>query len=376
MTHPVPIHNVANAVTGIAQTSVDMELAPRDPRHWPFFGSVLNYLDDRDRKGPPATVLPPNILLPWRQGSRAPYPRAGFWGASLGSRYDPTAVELEGAGLEDSATAGKDPYRAIPAASRFLFPSTERPEGVSLERFASRKDLLAELDQKRRLLAAAGDAEAVGFFQEAALKLADSTSFAAALDLAREPAALRDAYGRHVFGQAALAARRLIEAGSRVVTVLWDEYETTNSAWDVHLKLKQRMKDDLCPRFDQTFAALMDDLAAKGLLDETLVLVMTEHGRTPKPEGDDGRNHWSGVYSILMAGAGVAKGKVVGASDAIGGNVKDRPVDPKDILCTIYHLLGLDPHRVIFDKAGRPMPLVAGGQVVREALVNPASTSK
>lgn len=369
MTQPSPFHNVAMTVTGIASTSGDMELNPRDGRHWPFFGSALSYLAERDRKGLPPSALPDNVILPWRQSARSPQARAGFFAGSLGTRYDPTAIDFRGTGLSDSAMAEKDPYSAIARDSQFSFPSTALPEGMTLDRFQDRRGLLAQLDQKRRMLAATSESASVDFFQRAALQLCDSGELAGALDLDRESPATRDAYGWHLFGQSTLAARRMVEAGSRIVTVIWDEYTSQNSAWDCHGQLTRRMKNDLCPNFDQTYCALLDDLEARGLLDETLVLCLTEHGRTPKPEGaGDGRNHWSGVYSVLLAGAGVAKGCVVGESDSQAAFVKDRPISPNDLLSTIYHLLGLDPHRVIFDRAGRPMPLVAGGQIIPELL--------
>ena len=166
-----------------------------------------------------------------------------------------------------------------------------------------------------------------------------------------------------------MLARRLIEAGSRIVTVLWDEFAAVNSAWDTHNNQTHRLGRELCPGFDQTFAALYDDLAQRGLLDETLILCLTEHGRTPQAEGGgDGRNHWSGVYSIFLAGAGVAKGQIVGTSDRQGAFVQNRPISPKDILQTVYHLLGIDADRMIPDRQNRPIPLVDGGQVVPEIL--------
>ena len=190
-----------------------------------------------------------------------------------------------------------------------------------------------------------------------------------ALNLDREPATVRERYGNHLFGQSALLARRLVEAGSRIVTVLWDEFKANNSAWDTHNLQTHRLGRELCPGFDRAFAALLDDLEQRGLIDETLVLVLTEHGRTPLPEaGGDGRGHWSNVYSVMLAGAGVGRGQVVGSSDRQGGHVHSRPVSPKDILRTVYHLMGVDAERSIPDRQSRPIPLVDGGEVVPEIL--------
>jgi arylsulfatase A-like enzyme len=180
-----------------------------------------------------------------------------------------------------------------------------------------------------------------------------------------------------LFGQATLAARRLVEAGARIVTVFWDEYNLGNSAWDTHVFLVNRMRDELCPGFDRAFSALMQDLDERGLLSETLVCVMSEHGRTPRftdgtdgfgPQGGGGRDHWSRAYCNLFAGAGIREGAVIGKTDAQGGEPEERPVSPKDVLCTLYHLLGIDPHSTITGRDGRPLPLVEGGEVMRDLI--------
>src|SRR5207244_3748919 len=190
------------------------------------------------------------------------------------------------------------------------------------------------------------------------------------LDLNREPLALRDSYGMTLFGQAALAARRLVEAGSRFVTVFVDEYGLAGSGWDTHWDHYPRMKNELLPGLDRAYAGLIADLDSRGLLDETLVLCLSEHGRTPKLQNvpGGGRDHWSQAYSALFAGGGVARGRVVGRTDRQAGAVVERPVSPKDVLATVYHLLGIDPQTTLTDRGGRPLPLVGGGEVVREML--------
>jgi arylsulfatase A-like enzyme len=183
---------------------------------------------------------------------------------------------------------------------------------------------------------------------------------------------IRERYGMHLFGQATLAGRRLLEAGSTLVSVFWDEYGPANSAWDTHFRHYERLKDELLPGLDAALTALLTDLEDRGMLDDTLVLCLTEHGRTPKitlntPRGV-GREHWSNVYSTLLAGGGITRGNVIGVSDREGAFVKDNPISPKDVLCTIYHLLGVDPHTTVPDVTGRPYPLVAEGRVVTEML--------
>lgn len=370
MTQPGAFHNVAMAVTGIRNTSGEMELAPRDSKHWPFFGSALTYVEEAELRGNPSPI-PRNVILPWRQSANSPTQRAGFHSGFLNPRYDPTVIDFLGSADVDSAMARNDPYLSIRRDARFGFSAARFPEGVAIDRFQERGRLLEQLDQQRRLWERHPEPEAYDFFHRSARQICESHDVIRALDLSREPAALRDAYGWHLFGQATLTARRLIEAGTRIVTVIWDEYRTQNSGWDVHEKLTPRMRDNLCPQFDQTYSSLLDDLEARGLLDETLVLVLTEHGRTPRaqvsPRGDrDGRDHWGGAYNALLAGAGVARGCVLGRTDGQAAYVRDRPVGPKDLLSTIYHLVGHDPHRIIVDPRGRAMQLVDGGRIVSE----------
>jgi uncharacterized protein (DUF1501 family) len=175
-----------------------------------------------------------------------------------------------------------------------------------------------------------------------------------------------------LFGQATLAGRRLLEAGATLVTVIWDEIAIANSAWDTHFHHYERLSEELLPGLDRALSSLIVDLEERGMLDDTLVLCLTEHGRTPKlhDKGANGvgREHWSDVYSNVLAGAGIRGGSIIGSSDRQGGFVKDNPINPKDILCTIYHLLGIDAHQTIPDRFGRPMPIVSGGRVVEEML--------
>jgi uncharacterized protein (DUF1501 family) len=173
-----------------------------------------------------------------------------------------------------------------------------------------------------------------------------------------------------LFGQACLTARRLVEAGSRFVSVFWDEFGLAGSGWDTHWDHYPRLKEELMPGFDRAWYGLIRDLDERGLLDETLVLCLSEHGRTPKLQNNrgGGRDHWSQAYTCLFAGGGIARGRVVGKTDRLGGTVVDRPVSPKDVLATAYHLLGIDPTLTLTDRAGRPVPLVGDGGVVTEML--------
>lgn len=372
MSHPHPIHGVAYAVTGIDRVDIPMELNRHDTRHWPYFGSVLDYLDDQDRRTRLPDV-PRTVHLPWVQSTRsAPHQRAGLFAGFLGPRYNPVVAEFTGRTGDAATYRPGDPYGSVDPAGRFEIADTSLGAELTLDRLNTRLSLVAQLDQQQRHLESTGATASLDRNRQQALSVIASPRLRQALELQREPEAVRRKYGYHLFGQSALQARRLIESGARVVSVFWDEFGLSCGAWDTHEKQTERLSRELCPGFDQTFTALLDDLEQRGLIDETLVLCMTEHGRTPTAErrGDsvDGRGHWSEVYSIMMAGAGVAKGRVIGSSDARGAFPAERPVNPKDILHTVYHLLGVDAHRMIPDRLGRPLPLVSEGSVVREAL--------
>jgi uncharacterized protein (DUF1501 family) len=152
--------------------------------------------------------------------------------------------------------------------------------------------------------------------------------------------------------------------------VFWDEYGLADSGWDTHYQHYPRMKNELCPSFDRAFSGLIRDLESRGLLEETAVLCMSEHGRTPQLQSvkGGGRDHWSRAYSAIFAGGGFAAGRVIGKTDRIAGDVDELPVSPKDILATTYHLLGIDPGMMIHDRLGRPLPIAGEGKLVSEML--------
>jgi uncharacterized protein (DUF1501 family) len=237
---------------------------------------------------------------------------------------------------------------------------------VSSERMDARRSLLAQFDQVRSAIDESEPARLMNQYRQRAYSLLCSSTMRTALDVQRESPAMRERYGMTLFGQACLAARRLVEAGATFVSVYWDPFELFGgSCWDTHENHFPRLKEYLLPVFDETYSALIADLDARGMLDETLVLCFSEHGRTPridsKPQGG-GRHHWSRVYSAALAGGGIGRGKVVGRSDAQGGEVADTPVSPKDILATALHLLGIDPHSLVQDRLGRPLPIAGDGR--------------
>jgi hypothetical protein len=376
LNHPWNFHGMMWATTGIPESNVPIEESQRNSLHWPYVGSMHTYID-RQRRGPrPAGSVPDNVILPFLLSSRRP---AAFYarphGAFLGNAYDPLWTEFRGQATRSMvrrsfgpAAEIFDPYLGIAPDSRFeIAPEAELPPDITLDRLQQRRSLLEQFDRARRL---ADDSAAVRTMDRQsalAFSLVNSAQIRTALDLQREPRGLRDAYGMTLFGQATLQARRLVEAGCRFVTVIWDEFGQLNSGWDTHVDQRDRLRNDLLPGLDLAFSALIQDLEDRGLLDDTLVLVMSEMGRTPRLEGD-GRGHWGRAYTNFFAGGGMARGTVVGRTDNLGAVPTDRALSAKDVLATIYHLMGIDPHSTISDRFDRPMPLVPYGEVVREML--------
>jgi hypothetical protein len=376
MTHAYPEHGVAYAVTGIPTYTPALETRPRDAQHWPFIGSVVDYLEEK-RTANAAPELPRNVGLPWLLNSKTDLDvSAGPYAAFLGQSYDPVWVDFDGKGTriapkytEGQAKEFHDPFSSTVPEGRFFLPAGGKlPDDVPVERLNLRRSLLSQFDHVRSRVDAREQFLGFDRYQQMAFSLVTSAKMRQALDIGREPMPLRERYGMTLFGQACLAARRLVQAGSKFVTVFWDGYgQFSGCAWDTHANHYPRLKEYLLPGFDLAYAALINDLDSHGLLDETLVIWMSEHGRTPKidpkPTGA-GRHHWSRVYSAVLAGGGVARGAAVGSSDRLGGEVRDTPVSPKDILATAFYLLGIDPHTTVLDRLNRPMP-IAGSGVVR-----------
>jgi hypothetical protein len=264
---------------------------------------------------------------------------------------------------------GADPAREGP----FRVTTFDPPSDVSLDRIGSRRQLLAGLDRMRRSADASGSMEAMDEFQSRAWDLLMGPAARAAFDLDAEPAPVRERYGFlpefkaptpdrcgvPAWSQRFLLARRLVEAGVRLVTVdcRW---------WDTHVEGVETMRDGFLPRWDRAYSALIEDLEQRGLLSTTLVIAWGEFGRTPKLNERSGRDHWPNVFSAALAGGGVQGGRVVGASDAKGAYPAANPKSPQDVLATLYRHLGIDTARTHLDLAGRPHPILPFGEPIDE----------
>jgi len=323
-------------------------------KDWPSMGCVVQYLAHQAGLGG-AGELPAHIYLPNRMGHLQNYSskldRPGQYAGWLGRGFDPLATAIQ----KKSAT--DNPYFRPCSDDEldFRIPGTVPPEGLTLERVGQRTALLEQFDAQRGVLQQSRQVDAYDRFQQRALALVTSEKTRNALDIRQEKDSLRDRYGRHLFGQSTLLARRLVEAGTRFVTVGWDCID--GYSWDSHVHSND-VKDYLLPGFDQAFSALITDLDDRGLLDETLVIALGEMGRTPKPSGNWGRSHWSTLFPAVLAGGGIKRGYLYGQSDKDAAYAIEKPTKPEELAATVFHALGISPEARLYDAVGRPNPLV------------------
>jgi uncharacterized protein (DUF1501 family) len=235
------------------------------------------------------------------------------------------------------------------------------PEEVNRTRFQGRRQLQTVLDQQAEdFVRGAVTADMQGHY-ERAFRLLQSVAARRAFDLAAEPAKVRGRYGDHPFGQSCLLARRLVEGGVPLITVYWNAPHIDDlQHWDTHKNSFDRLQHHLLPHLDRGLTALLEDLASRGLLDETLVVWMGEFGRTPKLNKNAGRDHWGFCQSVLMAGAGVRGGQVYGRSDASAAYAAELPVSPDNLAATVFDTLGIPLNQEMHDAQGRPQPLCNG----------------
>jgi hypothetical protein len=329
------------------------------PRDWPSVGSVVEYVTQRGPGGLsreiPAYAVLPNSL--GRLQEMGQYPRPGEHAGWLGSAYNPLTTAVDKRSLTDN------PYwrDCTDEELTFQVAGQSSPLEIRTDRLRARGELLQRLDEARRALDA--DPRVVGFdrFRRRALGLVHSDRAYRALNIREEASTVRDRYGRHLFGQACLMARRLVEAGTRFVTVHYDCCD--GYSWDSHVH-SDDVRNHLLPTTDQAASALIEDLAQRGMLDETLVVMLGEMGRTPKANSRWGRDHWSTLFPALVAGGPVRGGTTYGASDAEAAYPTEHPVRPEDLAATLYQCLGIDPEIEVPDREGRPTRLIDGGRPI------------
>ncbi|MFN0055614.1 MAG: DUF1501 domain-containing protein [Planctomycetales bacterium] len=345
VSHPNSNHTpmIYYTLTGrpVDQPALDNDVRPPQRGDFPHLGSVLAHARPAVNALPVFVAIPEVAVRSSIRGEfqRARTPLRGGGAGFLGTRFDPLCVNGDPGTLE--AVPALAPPEQVPAA-RF-----ERRSALLslLEGGAAARGVAREYDELRRqavlLTGAAGRRESDLF------------------SLAGEPEPVRERYGRHRFGRAMLLARRLTGAGLPLVAIHFNEM-TVCDGWDTHSKNFEALQTELLPMVDESLSALLEDLAQRGRLDETLVVVMGEFGRTPKINPQAGRDHWGDCSSVLMAGGGLRTGQVIGASDKQGAYPLSEPIDPVDIHATIYHALGIDPNREIHDQFQRPWSICTG----------------
>jgi hypothetical protein len=332
-------------LTGVPHQPKNMENAPAGfPNNWPCLGAVVRHVKGDRASLPAAMRLPEEI---WNTGRIVwPGQDAGW----LGDAADPWLIHCD------------------PNQPDFQVSEITPPADIPPLRIDRRRRLFEAVNTHLQRL---GDSKQVSRWdglRQKAFELMRSPQARAAFELQQEPETVRERYGRNRFGQSVLLARRLVESGVSFVQVNWTRWDSDTSeapAWDTHAKNAERLKDALMPPMDLAYSALLQDLAERGLLDETLVVWMGEFGRTPRHNPRGGRDHWGHVFSVALAGGGIQGGRVVGVSDRQGGYPIEGRVEPQDIASTIFHCLGISPHHEIRDAAGRPFA-VSRGRVISE----------
>jgi hypothetical protein len=311
------------------------------PTDFPGVGCAVARFGRQPRDVPAYVALP--SVLHDGDGGEVPGQGPGF----LGQRHAPFLVNGD------------------PTRSDFSIDTLRLPGDVDGRRFRDRIGLQALLDQEGERLAWLPAGREMDEHYEQAFRLLQSPATRRALDLAAEPDRVRERYGRHHFGQSCLLARRLVEAGVPLVTVYWNAPHIDDlQHWDTHKDSFNRLQNHLLPHLDRGLTALLDDLAERGLLDETLVVWCGEFGRTPKLNKNAGRDHWGFCQSALLAGAGVRGGQVYGSSDASAAYAAELPVSPDDLAATVFHPLGIPLDQELRDAQGRPLPLCTGKPVL------------
>jgi hypothetical protein len=342
-THPSNQHEVGvyHTLTGKINNTLAVPRNRRNRRDFPTMGSVVSYLK-------PPGDLPTSVTIPRPIGHDGVV-YTGTYAGFLGPRHDPLELQAPAEVQERAAH------------------SLELPQGWDAHRLQSSVGLLKTLEQYDRMnQSGAHKVHGLGQFREQAFRMLTSPVAKEAFDLGKESDKLRDRYGRNEYGECFLLARRLVEAGVRLVTFVWYyvcKDGNVANVWDNHggtgslggLTGKQMLQANYClPPLDQGYSALLEDLSDRGLLDDTLVAMLGEFGRTPKINPNAGRDHWGACQSVALAGGGIRGGQVYGASDKSGAYPTDRPVRPEDLIATVYHALGISPEAMLYDQQNRP----------------------
>lgn len=360
VTHNYNSHNPLAMMTGFTGGKNQQLTAERtDP---PDIGAICQYLELGAPEMPGAVCLP--CYPGWGESSMYPgIRRPGPYGGYLGARYDPLFSVCK-------PTFKRKPnrkyYGTVRPYGEPQMPALDALPAMTAVRLDRRRSLLQQIDKEFQRGNRSRAADRMEKFQQRAFSMLCSSKTRDAFDLSREPAKLRDRYGRNLFGSSMLVARRLVESGVPFVSVHAENFLPDGSfTYDMHENNFAMLKDNNLPVLDRCFPALVADLEERGLLESTLVVVMGEMGRSPKVNAKAGRDHWPQCGFSLLTGGGVKAGTVYGATDRHAAYPKDHPVSPGDVVATIYDRLGIDPQMTVPDLAGRPIPIAHGGEPIR-----------
>ena len=352
--HTAAIYQIMTGYT-TDKVSPSGQLEPPDPKDFPNFGSQLV------RLRPSTEPMLPFVMLP-RPLQESNVVGKGGAAGFLGKAFDPYTLYPEGDDMD------------LNKMERLKTDDLKLPPEVFALRLQRRARLRESIEQAMPDMEKAVENYNLDGYYTRALDLIVSGRARNAFDLTQEAGAMRDRYGRNTFGQSCLLARRLIEAGTRVVEVIWPKVANSdNHSWDTHVDLTKRLKTQSGPLLDQGLSALISDLDQRGLLAETLVVAIGEFGRSPQKgvstsgntNSADGRDHWPYCYTAIMAGAGVKRGYVHGKSDKTGSSPAEDPVHPMEVLASIYHAFGIDPETIVYNHLKQPRELVKARAVTK-----------
>lgn len=361
--HLYNTHSPYNMLTGYSGPVIVDNVAKATDH--PCIGSVMRYVGRESRE------VPSFVWMPSHPGHSQSKYRAGPYAGFLGRSYDPLFTTYAPTFEESKARRNARINPPVPVADPKLDSLNALP-GLSIKRLNRRGRLLNQLDGFRRKCHESRQTATLSQYQQKALQILTSKKTRNAFDLSREPKAVREKYGRNIFGSCLLTARRLVEAGAKFIGVTTESQldgKVGAGQWDTHSNNFKLLRNFNLPVLDKYYPTLIDDLADRGLLDTTLVVLMGEMGRTPKVNRNaGGRDHWTQCGFIVLSGGGTRRGAVVGKSDKHAAWPTDRPVSSADHVATVYQLLGIDPHRKITDAAGQQVPIALHGEPVWEAI--------
>jgi len=358
VSHGYNSHNPYAVLTGFSGGDDRENYFTRRSDH-PGISAVCQYLGIGPRDLPGSVFLP--ALPGYSQGLR----RAGPYGGYLGRQYDPLFADCDPKFAREF-NQDQSFYDPVTPYGEPRLPSLEALPELTVDRFRQRTTLLGAVDRQLASLERSRDFATMDHFQRKAIELLTSSRARAAFDLSGEAALVRQPYGSSLFGTSLLVARRLVEAGVTFVGVTTESRGAGH--WDSHAKNFSMLKTFNLPNLDEIGAALIEDLNRRGLLETTLVVIMGEMGRSPRINGQAGRDHWPQCGFAVLLGGGVKEGFVLGASDKLGAYPTDRPVSPGDLVATMYHLLGVDSQMMLPDLTGRPIPIAHGGIPIAEII--------